>query len=1329
MRRFIAVALVLSISFSSISGPLNQLMAPKTRFPSLLTSLYLPVPGEEIKDFTIKQEAQESYFLGEFLLALHHDDEEIRIGAIDAIGPLVAKLIAIRPVDLLLKIFWFPSFDEAVGRSIRGEPKNSVVDVMRQLVPISLALMEQDPTGTLFLNTIYPILEEGFSSENEAVSIATLAAFQRLLSQLEPSADFLDIFLPLAFDLYENAPRLVGFEQKGLLIKLFDSLGHLSFYTSDKRTHLTKWMTYFEEQKNSKEDEVEREVAISFSGFARYFLIYPDEDASLILSWQETFLGLLRSKNAYLQEGATIGLSTILEGIFLSDLSDEKKENLWRQWTGYYEMAYRRSPHHTVRSLMSIREMLEESPSLMEDNLFLLNKWTAFFEEKLERGDQDFLDYVGPYLSVYYKALNYLGEKKVALFDRAYAVYSRLNKSTENDFYIVASFGAFLAVMEKQDIYGEEILSEPLVMFKYFLENSSARDQLEGARALAEYGKALFRFDPTGVQLERDWIGIWEQFLKSADPAIRVHAAQSLGFVVEEIGLSEAPKMLFLKWFKKATETYSQGDMYVKQGIVKALGRMIASSQHVDLSLYGFVQKQILPFYKTILSPEDSGPLVVNAAESLDAFADFLLGIDETGTALQQYWIPLWKTFLNRPEPEIRMTASYSAMVLTAFFDGSFSFIPQETLVEELVQRYPDSKKSLFSDVLPHLAYSRLAFFKTLRGKGFSSPWEFVVNALLLGLEEPGFINNDDLLNDLVDLFLIVLQEKETGLSFDEGIEIYLNYFKKRGHDAVLPKKRVAPKDLLALILIDFSLENAGLPVLFSEMIRKTKRPPAFQDVIPFIKVLKERDTLLYEAILGYSKWSQKLTKRNDVRYYWGSVRDILFFYSRNKEALVTLGLEKQTRKALTLFLEPNNQDLPPSKIRKLLQQEAAEFSRLIVDKVSDVFHFSKKSNKWNSPEQKELNVLLYVARDKNLQHKNNPLNKVLRTYFRERVYGSSREDAIARFYEKFVQFKKVKSLLKAAARFLDEDGYALKRPEPLRDIVFISGLSLAEKRRSSHWFEMTKKLWRLGSLLGRSSKVQSLLDIMKRVTKKKNPSPEEQRTLLTMLKEWFDKNNLNGEAYELGELIQFDIQEIEHLLERHGDDAFSPTDEAPVLEAEIYVETDPIEIMHLGWPKLGNSCFDLNCGSHQEYVSAHLVHPYLSVVYIRNPEKSEKPLARLVTYLDPSSKTLLVVSPIKTSNSYDYIHIVSQFLINWADLLDVRLLIPEELDPAFENLEENLFLPQEIDVDLKPGWISFYSDATSHLEDVQSATISGWMYHPLMRQKLSHLTQIQTSL
>ncbi|MFH1259153.1 MAG: hypothetical protein ABII74_04980 [Elusimicrobiota bacterium] len=163
-----------------------------------------------------------------------------------------------------------------------------------------------------------------------------------------------------------------------------------------------------------------------------------------------------------------------------------------------------------------------------------------------------------------------------------------------------------------------------------------------------------------------------------------------------------------------------------------------------------------------------------------------------------------------------------------------------------------------------------------------------------------------------------------------------------------------------------------------------------------------------------------------------------------------------------------------------------------------------------------------------------------------------------------------------------------------------------------------------------------------------------------------------------------------------------------PVIDATISVEDNPIETMHLGWPKLGGSCLDIVEGAYQYKAAGYLLNPAVRVIYIRDKKNPQKPLARVSVWFDPASKTLVAISPIKASAPYGFMPLVRNLFKEWAKYSSITVVLPTSLGYN-KNLGDN-FVSDKRKVSLPKGLLRLYSDLTGEVNGWESL-VEGWVF------------------
>lgn len=224
----------------------------------------------------------------------------------------------------------------------------------------------------------------------------------------------------------------------------------------------------------------------------------------------------------------------------------------------------------------------------------------------------------------------------------------------------------------------------------------------------------------------------------------------------------------------------------------------------------------------------------------------------------------------------------------------------------------------------------------------------------------------------------------------------------------------------------------------------------------------------------------------------------------------------------------------------------------------------------------------------------------------------------------------------------------------------------------------------------------------------------------LNLLKENFDflSSYLNKEKTRIATITP--MEGTVHLTNKNKKLKRDPQTDKKVI---ISIERNPIKILHLGWPSLGNSCLDLIDGNYQKHAAAYLLNPAVQVIYIRDKSNPNKPMARISVGLDPASKTLFLLSSIYTSNTYEYRYLVERFLKAWATELNVRLFLPKRLHKPVGYF---IFKRSHF-VQLPKGILILYSDATKSLFQTFSRSFKGYLFTP--KQKVTEKILIHPAI
>lgn len=300
-------------------------------------------------------------------------------------------------------------------------------------------------------------------------------------------------------------------------------------------------------------------------------------------------------------------------------------------------------------------------------------------------------------------------------------------------------------------------------------------------------------------------------------------------------------------------------------------------------------------------------------------------------------------------------------------------------------------------------------------------------------------------------------------------------------------------------------------------------------------------------------------------------------------------------------------------------------------------------------------------------------------------------------------------------AGYLDESGTGLQHPEAMDDKVFLSGMSLIEQQRVVNWADAIRHLWELGATLSSGEHKATLSEILTELSKIKNPTVEQIKDYTQKLRNWMSaaKGYIPPAQRDLYQTIENHLNEVERLLkeEASGEKEISKIRYGvylPVLDVIISVEDDPIEIIHLGWPKLGGSCLDIVEGTYQTKAASYPLNPAIRVIYIRDKKNPLKPLARVSVGFDPVGKTLVPISPIKVSSPYNFEPLVGKFLEKWAVQLKAFVAAPANLGYT-QNLGKN-FVSDKRKVSLPKGLLPLYSDLIGETNG-WDGTVEGWVF------------------
>lgn len=175
--------------------------------------------------------------------------------------------------------------------------------------------------------------------------------------------------------------------------------------------------------------------------------------------------------------------------------------------------------------------------------------------------------------------------------------------------------------------------------------------------------------------------------------------------------------------------------------------------------------------------------------------------------------------------------------------------------------------------------------------------------------------------------------------------------------------------------------------------------------------------------------------------------------------------------------------------------------------------------------------------------------------------------------------------------------------------------------------------------------------------------------------------------------------------------------------EPEVYrelifeVEVNVVEILHLGWPRLGGSCLDLIEGDMRPKIADYALNPAVRVLYVRDRKNPEKPVARVAVAFDAGKKILFPVSGIKSSTQMDFQPLVGHYLIRWADLLNASVFASEGL--GFSSRLGHQFRKARQAVKFPSGLCPIYTELVSQVYRTETVlSLSGWFYKQERRAK-----------
>ena len=447
-------------------------------------------------------------------------------------------------------------------------------------------------------------------------------------------------------------------------------------------------------------------------------------------------------------------------------------------------------------------------------------------------------------------------------------------------------------------------------------------------------------------------------------------------------------------------------------------------------------------------------------------------------------------------------------------------------------------------------------------------------------------------------------------------------------------------------------------------------------------------------------------------KLYWESVQKILEEAARDRVAHQSIGTWPDVVEILLRSTDPRVVAYRAADDKAAyFAQRARELSEIIPRFVQNIFHFTVDEPRWNDPTEKELNIVKFVARNKEFQSEHHPLNAALRAYFKARLNGKDEEEAEAAYRKNIKNVSGMTALRWRLRRFLNRSRTSLWSPEPLSGQVQLTDADPAELQRLSDWNGARAHLKEIEPKLKAAGIVTDTLRYPAQILAENQWIPNVEK-----IEAWIAAHRAQWPADEADTLttIEGHLAEIRRITQERTQDQGSRRAVrvlSPVIDVVIEAAEDPIETLHLGWPRLDGSCLDIVQGGYQTYAAGYLLNPAVKVIYIRDPKNPDVPLARFSVGIDPEKRILILLSPIKSSTAYEFQTLAGNYLKAWADRQGLSVLAPARLGYS-QRLGMN-YAEAQTQVSLPPGLVPFYSDLTGR--DVQEWTmeVPGWGYGP----------------
>lgn len=527
-----------------------------------------------------------------------------------------------------------------------------------------------------------------------------------------------------------------------------------------------------------------------------------------------------------------------------------------------------------------------------------------------------------------------------------------------------------------------------------------------------------------------------------------------------------------------------------------------------------------------------------------------------------------------------------------------------------------------------------------------------------------------------------------------------------------LPRSHRSPKDLLAHILFDFALRRWNLPTEISAQVRRLLESPDYMELLPLVQRLEI--PAFRESILKASAFAAGLPEK-ERRLYWSGVFRALALMARDWEGYESLRLMGKVLDILGTLGDPS----PAQRrdVRPWLQSVSAQLPKLIVDGIAQLFHLEIEHH-LKAPTAKEIHVARYVARQEGFDTRDHLVNQALRAYFKARFEGRTTSEAIARFHAfrasmpwNAEEDESQVSWISELKPYLQPDQSVIRHPSDMEGTVH-SSRSSGLQRRQTTWRDVIRHLKELAASTEGSHQAETRSHL--------NQLPEDvplaintMKTQVSLLQEWLMRigPDLPVSARDLYRVLLNHLQELALLDEesdrsngggRQGDQSH--------LELRLTMAQDPIEILHLGWDRLGGSCLDIVHGSYQRKAAGYLLHRGVGVLFFYPTNRPERAAARVSVLLDPLSKSLIVISPIKSSRDFEFQPLLGRYLRAWADREGLTVVVPNDL--GFDQMLGIEFKKGKQDVHFHGGPIGFYTDL-DEFTGLSHHSVEGWIYEP----------------